>query len=432
MTAGSALADVPQVARALLEQKKAPPLPKPTGQVIRVTDTVGLERAISGLKSNQTVVITPGTYRPSRDLVVGMRNRGGQPLRDIAIRGETGNRKDVIIRGAGKENRAGRPRTGFQFYNVDGVLLADVSIGDYFWHPIMCHGHAGCRRVRMYNLHLFDAGEQFVKGSGPKDCIVEYCLIEYTEIGPIANNGYTQGVDFHHGHRTVVRDCIFRNMHVRPGLRHQYGPAVLMWSDSRDTLVERNVFLDCDRGVAFGLSNRRKGTDHSGGTIRNNFFYTSKRIRNADCPILVWNSPGTKVVHNTILTNGTYPNAIEYRFPRTRGVVIANNITDARIAARNGAQAEVYGNFTRATPEMFADAPGCDLHLKTPAAAVVRSARKLSKPLSARDCPDDFDGHPRRIEAAGDIGADQFDSRPAPPARPDRDATRPEARKGAD
>lgn len=51
--AGGRGADIPEVARALLEQKKAPPLPKPTGQIIRVTTTAELERAITVLQSNR-------------------------------------------------------------------------------------------------------------------------------------------------------------------------------------------------------------------------------------------------------------------------------------------------------------------------------------------------------------------------------------------
>jgi phosphoglycerate dehydrogenase-like enzyme len=48
---------------------------------------------------------------------------------------------------------------------VDGALVADMSIGDFFHHPIMLHGRLGCRAVRMRNLRLFDAGQQFVKGT---------------------------------------------------------------------------------------------------------------------------------------------------------------------------------------------------------------------------------------------------------------------------
>jgi hypothetical protein len=300
---------------------------------------------------------------------------------------------------------------------VDGVLVADLSIGDFFHHPIMLHGRFGCRAVRMRNLRLFDAGQQFVKGTsggpgriGAKDCIVEHCLIEYTDIGPIANQGYTQGVDIHRGDRNIVRDCVFRNMHVKPGLRFQHGPAVLMWNDSRDSIVERCVFLDCDRGVQFGVSEKPKDgpSDHSGGVIRNNFFYTSRRITNADAPILAWNSPGTKILHNTILTNGTCPNAIEYRFTNTKGAIIANNLTDAKILSRNGAEAEVYGNFTEAAPGMFVDPAACDLHLKSPVAGIVGAAEKLRPPLTAADCADDFNGHPRRSDGPGDIGAAEY------------------------
>jgi hypothetical protein len=149
-------------------------------------------------------------------------------------------------------------------------------------------------------------------------------------------------------------------------------------------------------------------SDHSGGVIRNNFFYNSRRLTNADAPILAWNSPGTKILHNTILTNGTHPNAIEYRFANTKGLVIANNLTDAKILSRNDAEAEEYGHFTQAVPAMFADPAGCDLHGKSPVAGVVGAAEKLRPPLTAADCADDFNGRPRRSDGPGDIGAAEY------------------------
>lgn len=410
----------PEVAKVLLEQKAATPLPKTDGEVVSVKNAAELEQAVRSMKSGQTIVLAAGEYRITHDLVLGAKT--SESLRNIAFRGATGKREDVIIRGPGQENTEGNPQSCFQFNNVDAALVADMSIGDFFHHPIMLHGRFGCRAVRMRNLWLFDAGQQFVKGTsgglgriGAKDCIVEHCLIEYTDIGPNANQGYTQGVDIHRGDRNIVRDCVFRNMHVKPGLRFQHGPAVLMWNDSRDSIVERCVFLDCDRGVQFGVNENPKDgpSDHSGGVIRNNFFYTSRRITNADAPILAWNSPGTKILHNTILTNGTCPNAIEYRFANTNGVVIANNLTDAKILSRNDAKAELYGNFTQAFSAMFADAAVCDLYLKLPVTGVVGAAEKLRPPLSAADCPDDFNGHPRRKDTASDIGAAEYRIAPA-------------------
>jgi hypothetical protein len=402
----------PPVAQALLALKAAPPLPAPKGDIVRVRDTAELEQAVKAIKSGQTILLAAGEYRLAHDLVLGVGSP--EPLRDITFRGETGRREDVVIRGGGQENPDGGPRTCFQFNNVHGALVADLSIGEFFHHPVMLHGRNGCRGVRLRNLRLFDAGQQFVKGTGggpgrigAKDCIVEYCLIEYTDIGPVVNKGYTQGVDIHRGDRNTVRDCVFRNMHVKPGLRFQHGPAVLMWNDSRDSVVERCVFLDCDRGVAFGVNERPKDgpSDHAGGVIRNNFFYNSRRLTNADVPIIAWNSPGTKILHNTILTNGTSANAIEYRFANTKGLVIANNVCDAPILARNGAEAESYGNVTLTDTTAFVLPAGGDLRLGRPLKGVSGAAEKLRPPLTAADCADDFSGRPRDATTPGDVGA---------------------------
>jgi hypothetical protein len=122
-------------------------------------------------------------------------------------------------------------------------------------------------------------------------------------------------------------------------------------------------------------------------------------------PILAWNSPGTKILHNTILTNGTSTNAIEYRFANTKGVVIANNICDAPILARNGAEAETYGNVTLTDLSAFVSPAGGDLRLRRPLKGVSGAAEKLRPPLTHADCSDDLSGRPRDATAPGDVGA---------------------------
>jgi hypothetical protein len=62
---------------------------------------------------------------------------------------------------------------------------------------------------------------------------------------------------------------------------------------------------------------------------------------------------------------------------------------------------------------MFADPAACDLHLKSPDAGIVGAAEKLRPPLTAADCADDFNGHPRRKDAASDIGAAEHRNTPA-------------------
>jgi hypothetical protein len=100
-----------------------------------------------------------------------------------------------------------------------------------------------------------------------------------------------------------------------------------MWQGSRATTVEGNTFINCQARDCVGLV-IRPGGDHRGGVIRNNFVYRDTWVA-GDAAVNVIDSAGTRVLHNTILQSGTYPNAIEYRFPGATGVSIINNLTDA-------------------------------------------------------------------------------------------------------
>jgi PKD repeat protein len=133
---------------------------------------------------------------------------------------------------------------------------------------------------------------------------------------------------------------------------------------------------------------------------------------NADSGISIWDSPGTKVYHNTIIQNGTYPTAIEYRFAGTTGVEIANNLTDGGILRRDNAQAMVYSNFTAATPSMFVNAGAANLHLLPTATAAIDKGADLP------DVQADWDGDPRGANGAWDLGADEIAAPPTSTNRP--------------
>ena len=134
-----------------------------------------------------------------------------------------------------------------------------------------------------------------------------------------------------------------------------------------------------------------------------------------DAGITVFGSPGTVVVHNTIVLSGTYPNAIEYRFAQAAGVQIVNNLTDAAIVRRDGASATVTGNYTQAIPAMFLDAPSGDLHLRSTASAVI------DRGVTVSGLSQDWDGQPRIQGLRADIGADEYDPSAAPRESPLKD-----------
>jgi len=371
----------------------APPLPAPTGSVVRVSSEPQLQAAIRGLRSNTTIVVAPGTYVLTRTLWI----QG--PLANIGIRGATDNRDDVVLVGAGMEPASDRgvPFGIWTGGGVRDVTIANLTIRDIYQHPIMLN--PGTQKPHIYNVHLVDAGEQFIKGNldsaggGVNDGIVEHSIIEYTTT---AASFYTNGIDVLGGANWIIRDNEFRNIVAPPG--QLAGPSVLMWRHSRDTLTEGNLFVNCARGISYGLD--ETAFDHEGGIIRNNFFVRSAG-QPGDVAIYVGNSPNTQVLNNTVFVSGSYASPIEYRFPGTTGVVIANNLLDGVVSARDGATGTETTNVTGAGAAFFVNTTAGDLHLTAAAVAAIDSGTTLPNVL------EDWDGEARPQGAAYDVGADE-------------------------
>lgn len=143
------------------------------------------------------------------------------------------------------------------------------------------------------------------------------------------------------------------------------------------------------------------------------------RIRNGVTKVALRGATNNRgdvwVAHNTVIRNGTYPNAIEYRFPTTTGVHIANNLTDGAIAQRDAAQATLVANFTQATAGMFVNAASGDLHLRPTA------TQAIDKGVALAQVTTDWDGQARPCGAGSDIGADEVADDPGgagPPSAP--------------
>jgi hypothetical protein len=394
----------------------APPLgppPDPGPDVVWVDDEAGLQNAVRNVHPGETVVIRPGTYYLSQTLYIGL----SHPVSDVTIRGATDNYSDVVLLGAGMENPYyGAVPSGISVYNAQNVMIADLSIGEVYYHPIELKGEAGADAIAIYHLRLFNAGEQFVKSTpgpdgGVNDSTVEYSVLEYTDGPPVTDHGggtgYTNGVDVHHGSNWTIRDNLFRNFHTPDWTDSLWAPAVLLWNHSSGTVVEGNTFIDTDRAIAFGLLDQTLGYDHDGGIIRNNFIYQSPglfsgwRTAGSDGQIIVWDSPDSEVYHNTVLTNGNSIESIEVRW--TGGVQVRNDLTDAPIGARDGGAFSQSGNYARATPDMFIDPADGDLHLvltDTVASFLVGAVPRLDR------VSDDWDGAMRNDLT--DIGAAEY------------------------
>jgi hypothetical protein len=405
-------------APAFPNNSNPPALPTPSGTVMNVSTVAQLQSAVANLQSGQTIMIAAGTYNLTGTLYVP------QNLTNIAIRGATGNASDVVIKGDAVINASapysgsaiwgsgsgisGSIQFGIWLGNVQGVTIGDLTLENYVDDAIILN--AGVQSPLIHNVVMLDTGEQLLKsnpngsGGGVNNGVVEYCTIGYTTAAP---NNYTNGIDIHTGQNWSIRNNVFKNILTTntittTGPGALAGPAVLIWNGSSNCTTVANTFINCQREIAYGLSDPTIITDdNSGGLIANNFIFRSD-TQHGDVSIGVWNSPNTEVAYNTVILNGDYINAVEYRFSTTTGVKLLYNLTDAAITSRDSANGTVTGNVTNAQSSWFVNESIGNLNLTSAATAAIGHGVYLS------EVPTDYGGQTRPSVGPTDVGAAQY------------------------
>ncbi len=390
---------LPLAALGPREAPRLPPLDPGLFTIVDVATAQELADACWNLASDTAIRIAPGTYDLAAvDFPNGVDGRltigrfGAPPIANVEIRGATGEAADVVLRGAGMLDPI--VPFGFQIFTATDVRIADLSVGSVYYHAIAIQGDQGAERVTLRNVRAFDAGQQIVKasGSGADDVLIEYSEIFYTEgavehpEGSPPGSCYTNGIDGIGVADWIVRDNWIHDIRCQNG--ELAGPALLLWQGSSGSLVERNLFTDCSRGVSLGLGG---GADHAGGIVRNNLFRWHPGPAPGyavDVPIYT-TSAGSKILHNSALVGGHYPNAVEVRFATATGVEVRSNLLDAAVAARDGASPATADNLTTAEAGWFADAATADLRLTAAATPAIAQVERLP------DALDDFAAWPR-------------------------------------
>ena len=363
---------------------------------IYVSNTSGLINAVNSANSsgaNTTIFLSDGTYTLSTGLWINAPN--------ITIAGQSGNRQNVVIQGDAMSSSASVQ----SIFSVTGTHfeVRDLTLQKCRNHIIQIKGENNADYPVVKNCILRDSYEQLLKVSvdlnntsvAADNGLVEGCLFEYSAgIGP---QYYIGGVDAHAAKNWIVRNNIFRNIISPSGSVAEF--AVHFWNHSADNIVEKNLIINCDRGIGFGL----EGRPNSGGTICNNMIYHATNIGTfADVAICLIESQNSKVFNNTVFMEHNYPWAIEYRFPATRNVLIVNNLTNKPIISRDGASGSVANNYTNASRQWFVASDVGDLHLIAEIDAVTNSGQTLSV------LNDDYDSQPRPQGSGIDIGADEY------------------------
>lgn len=284
------------------------------------------------------ILFDNGTYKLDRELVaVG---------HGVTLRSASGNRDAVVIKGAGyRTNSQGLVIVG------DKVTIADLTIRDLRDHAIYVKPDiAGGVAPLIYNVHAVDIGTQHIKSNtGSTGGIIACSKIGYTASG--AKGDYNGAIDLHGALGWTIRDNEIYNITgdgsgcnvSRNCNRYVSAPAILVWNDSRDTVVERNNITESYRNIAFGLGSR-----HEGGIIRNNTIFRTTR---GDAGIELQGARGTLVENNTVLLYDGYRGAIEYR--ETRDIVVRSNQVTSLWNRGKNFGANFAGNTVVEVPKVF-------------------------------------------------------------------------------
>jgi hypothetical protein len=392
---------------------QAPPLPMTGTRLVPVSTEPQLQTALTQALSGDTIVLANGTYYLSRTLYVNGKH-------NITLRGTAGC-DGVVLVGRGMDNsNYGQVMIGI-WSNSLYTTIAHLTVRETYDNAITLN--AGAQAPYIYSVKLLNAGSQFIKanptnaaqGTGVNNGVIEHSWLEYT-VGPPRTNhgsgvGYTNGLSAHAADNWRISNNVFKNFHTPDSSAYPWNPAVLMWNRSQNTITENNVFINVDRAIAYGLIDRTLGTDHAGGIIRNNVVYyapelmSAARKASADAAIIAWDSPGTKIYHNTILTNGNVKHAIEFRFASS-GAEARNNLADAPIATRNGATYAHSGNYLAAIPSMFINPAAANLHLLNNS---VTQTYVIDRAPSLAAVTSDIDDDDRPQGTGYDIGADELE-----------------------
>jgi hypothetical protein len=399
-----------------------PALPTPAGSIVTVDSETGLWNAVNNASQGTTILISDGTYNLGQNgyyLWVDTPN--------VSLRSASGDRERVVL----DDNYAG---SEIITITASNVTIADLTIMRAGTHPIhvVSSDSGDTLGTLIYNVHIIDPGQQAIK-INPHAAKVHFAdggvvacsTIELTDAGrvkvwDINSSCYTGGVDGHQSQGWVIRDNTIKGFWCPQGLAEH---GVHFWTGSRDTVVERNRFIDNARGVGFGLlesgSGRTYADDpcpgasgyvgHYDGIIRNNFIFANRTELfaseyGADCGIALAQACGAQALHNTATFTDTPFAAIEWRFANT-DVSLLNNLVTHNLMDRGGS-ASLSGNLSNQPLSLFVDSDHGDLHLDSTAGAAIDQG----VPVPSGICSDDFDGQTRPAGSARDIGADEYDS----------------------
>jgi len=354
----------PDLATLLKLLPPAPALPAPQGRVVRVNGTEALVRAIEELADGTTLLLEDGLYTPPPDLKI--RAHG------ITLRSASGDREKVIL------DAGGARVTMLSLIGARDCAIADMTFRNSELYGVRIYGDSGVRNTLIHNVKFHNIWTRGLKGTHPQrqmdssdqllpperipevrptGGLVRHCLFLCDTPKPwpgYHEPDYISGIDM-----MGLKDWTFAD-NLFLGIRGQNGGgrgAIFVWVGSEDVIAERNLIVNCDRGVAFGNPSG-KFPQVTRGIVRHN-----RIVAGANKAIEQSGTLDNEVHHNSIWSaNWDYERTVVFS-EGAQGARCHGNVIHGRIVVTPDSQAQVEGNFAGRLPEAFAHPEAGDLRL---------------------------------------------------------------------
>lgn len=380
---------------------QAPPLPPPTGDVIRVKDVEGLHAAARNVKPGGTILLADGVYPVTRTVVVATDR--------VTLRGESSDRRKVVLDGGGTLGEL------LTLRSCSDVMVTDLTVRNVRWNGIKLDTDQNVQRATIRNCVLHNIWQRAVKGvkvpemdretTRPRGCVIEYCLFtndrpkrfedDSADTASTFNGNYIGGIDVMYASGWTIRDNVFVGIRGRTGSARG---AIFLWHDTRDCLVERNIIMDCDSGICLGNSHKPDdvSTHCTNVTVRNNFL-----CRVPENGILADFTRDGSILHNTVHDPRSRLGRLIRMVHDNDGLRVVNNLVSGPPPrVESSSKIVMRGNLIGDFTADFLDPDQGNLRLKATAKDVIDKAVPLSEVST------DIDRKPRGTVT--DVGAHEF------------------------
>jgi hypothetical protein len=285
------------------------------------------------------IILADGDYENATNIRITHAN--------TTLRSQSNDPKKVVLGGSGMQ-KSSYVEVIFDI-SASNVTVSGMTLKDTANHLIQVRAERDADFFTLTNCILQDSYQQLLKVSAANEHFADFGIIknnrfEYTAgVGP---NYYIGGIDAHHSRGWTVTDNIFTNI-ASPAERVAEH-AIHFWHNSGNVSIRNNTIINSDRGIGLGMGKSGDVVSEN-EVINNRIMHTNKKHLFADVGISLENVSDTLVVDNTIYMTTSYPNAIEYRFPKTQKNIIMNNVTNRAIVSRDNGEALLNNNKQAAT-----------------------------------------------------------------------------------